>query len=534
MAHVEKADTFNHAHSHTYTHKMTASVARIVNGGTDENDTDKCSEEVNETSGRLISESLMTPVNRMFHGRSVFITGASGFIGRVLLEKLLRCYGGIRRVYILLRPKKNVPAKERLHRQLLNAPIFDKIRSMQNGGQELLDKIVVVEGDIGEQMFGLSDSDVNMLLTDTTLSVVFHSAATVKFDEPMHKSIKFNLTATDTVIKLCKRMPNLICLCHVSTAYVNSDMQDNQIIEEKLYPMRETPSQMIELARLLDERLMKRIQPALVGDRPNTYTYTKALGEHLIALEASQLPVAIVRPSIVVAAWKEPLPGWIDNVNGPTGMLIAIGKGLLRTMNAKRNCRADIVPVDIVVNTMIAAGYCAAKSAGKLDTQVSSSGLEMVNGQANKQLEEQKPHIFHCTSGDINPVTWGQMEDTLFPVLRHYPSTGQFRYPFGTFKSNKYHDKVTRIIVHYLPALIIDFICLILGKKRQLLPIYSRIHSALASLSHFSTTNYNFKSNNMKLIQGTLTHPEDRRQLYTDIGQLDWIQYWNIYMLGAR
>ncbi len=59
----------------------------------------------------------------------------------------------------------------------------------------------------------------------------------------------------------------------------------------------------------------------LVGKCPNVYAYTKALGEQLLQRECEvhHIPVVIVRPSIVTAALKEPLPGWIDNFNGPSG-----------------------------------------------------------------------------------------------------------------------------------------------------------------------------------------------------------------------
>jgi fatty acyl-CoA reductase len=57
----------------------------------------------------------------------------------------------------------------------------------------------------------------------------------------------------------------------------------------------------------------------LIGKRPNTYTYTKALAEHLLMEECGGIPLAIVRPTIVTAAMKEPIPGWVDNLNGPTG-----------------------------------------------------------------------------------------------------------------------------------------------------------------------------------------------------------------------
>lgn len=58
----------------------------------------------------------------------------------------------------------------------------------------------------------------------------------------------------------------------------------------------------------MDEELVSTLTPKLLRQHPNTYTYTKALAEFLVQQEAAQLNVAIVRPSIVGASWKEPFP----------------------------------------------------------------------------------------------------------------------------------------------------------------------------------------------------------------------------------
>lgn len=58
----------------------------------------------------------------------------------------------------------------------------------------------------------------------------------------------------------------------------------------------------------MDEKLVTLITPKLIGERPNTYTFTKALAEYLVQQECGNLNVAIVRPSIVGASWKEPFP----------------------------------------------------------------------------------------------------------------------------------------------------------------------------------------------------------------------------------
>lgn len=58
----------------------------------------------------------------------------------------------------------------------------------------------------------------------------------------------------------------------------------------------------------MDDDMLSAITPKLLGQKPNTYTFTKQLAEYLLYKEGSDLPLAIVRPSIVGAAWKEPLP----------------------------------------------------------------------------------------------------------------------------------------------------------------------------------------------------------------------------------
>ena len=89
----------------------------------------------------------------------------------------------------------------------------------------------------------------------------------------------------------------------------------------------------------------------IIGKQPNTYTATKvnhynvkinhcsaplqALGEVALLSEGGCLPISIVRPSIVTAAWKEPLPGWVETLNGPTGIIAAVGKGVQRTVYCK-------------------------------------------------------------------------------------------------------------------------------------------------------------------------------------------------------
>ena len=122
-----------------------------------------------------------------------------------------------------------------------------------------------------------------------------------------------------------------------------------------------------------------------MGKCPNTYAYTKAIAEQLLREEHGDIPLAIVRPSTVTAAFKEPLPGWIDNINGPTGktftykkkkknsldalklkwnfilgIIAGVGKGFLRVVHSKPELVGDMIPVEFPIHLMIAVAWYTA------------------------------------------------------------------------------------------------------------------------------------------------------------------------------
>lgn len=85
------------------------------------------------------------------------------------------------------------------------------------------------------------------------------------------------------------------------------------------YSTEVKPNTVIDICENLDDEMIKLIEKRIVGKHPNTYTLTKGLAEQIILEKGQSLPIAIVRPSIICAAYREPLPGWIDNIHGITG-----------------------------------------------------------------------------------------------------------------------------------------------------------------------------------------------------------------------
>ena len=85
---------------------------------------------------------------------------------------------------------------------------------------------------------------------------------------------------------------------------------------------------------------------------PNTYTLTKFLAEHLI-MEKEEIPVTIIRPSIISASLRYPIPGWIDSAAAFAAFVASIGGGVLHVMDGDMNVMLDIVPVDLVAEVII-------------------------------------------------------------------------------------------------------------------------------------------------------------------------------------
>ncbi|XP_017148612.1 putative fatty acyl-CoA reductase CG5065 [Drosophila miranda] len=445
-------------------------------------------------------DSSYVPVGQFFAGRSVFITGGTGFMGKVLVEKLLRSCPDIRNIYLLIRPKRGQEVSARLT-ELLNAPLFESLRREK---PKELSKVIPISGDITSEELGISEKDQNLLCRN--VSIVFHSAATVKFDEKLKLSVTINMLGTKRLVELCHRMMSLDALIHVSTAYCNCDRTD---VEEVIYERPYNPDDIISLINWLPEDILDQLTPRLIGKRPNTYTFTKALAEHMLLKEAGNLPVAIVRPSIVTASLNEPFAGWVDNFNGPTGLVSALAKGMFRTMMCEKNYVADMVPVDIVINLMIAAAWRTATH--------KSNDLR----------------IYNCCTGQRNPLIWSEFVKYAMCSVRKHPLEGCLWYPTGELRMNRPMNTLNCIVKHFLPAYIVDGVARLMGKKPFVVNVQNKIAKAVECLEYFATRQWRFKDDNVHGLLHTLS-PKDREIFVFDVRHIHWDKYVERYVLGFR
>ncbi|KAK7099519.1 hypothetical protein V1264_003647 [Littorina saxatilis] len=315
-----------------------------------------------------------------------------------------------------------------------------------------------------------------------------------------------NVVAVQKMIKLCRDFKHLEALVHVSTAYSNCDLTH---IEETVYKPAVEPQKIIDVLEWMDDSMVEMFTKKLLKDKPNTYTYTKQLAEWILLTEGAGLPIAIVRPSIVGATWKEPFPGWIDNYNGPSGLAIATGKGLLRSMRGECSSLADIVPVDIPINVMIAVAWYTAVA-------------------RPRQLM-----VYHTTTGSVNPFTWGEMENEVVNSFKRTPLDSCFRRPKLIMTSNSYMHDYLLVISHLIPAYMADFAYRMMGQKPRMVKIYRKLHRSLETLSFFTCNSWTWSNNNLDVLKHQLS-PDDLKVFYFDARPLHWPTYMENYCLGAK
>lgn len=227
--------------------------------------------------------------------------------------------------------------------------MFHRIRDEK---PDMFKKLVPVLGDIISLDLGLSNEHMKKVIQDT--EIVFHLAATLKLEATLKPSVEMNLIGTKHVIDMAKRMPNLVSIIHLSTAFCNSE---HEIMQEKVYECPDDPLDLIRCAEWMDDETMANMGDTLIKPHPNTYTYTKRLAEIYVRSRFPDLPICIVRPSIVTPAYKDPLPGWVDSLNGPVGILVGASKGVIRVMLADGNCSGEIIPVDLAINALVTIAY---------------------------------------------------------------------------------------------------------------------------------------------------------------------------------
>uniref|UniRef100_A0A1A9WRY0 Fatty acyl-CoA reductase n=1 Tax=Glossina brevipalpis TaxID=37001 RepID=A0A1A9WRY0_9MUSC len=180
------------------------------------------------------------------------------------------------------------------------------------------------------------------------------------------------------------------------------------------------------------------------SEYPNTYTFTKAVAEDIVKTFGKNLPVGLFRPGI----------GWIDNFYGPTGAIAGAGTGIIRTLRCNPRALANMVPVDMCVNSIIAASWDVAKKYNSTITL-----------KENGEKLTQTPKVYNFCTSKENKITWGDFTNKTTKYGLMYPTTKAIWYLCYANRPNRIMHLLSIFCLHYLPATILDCFCLIMGKK---------------------------------------------------------------------
>lgn len=417
-------------------------------------------------------------VAEYFKGQNIFITGGSGFLGKLLIEKLLRCCSGVGNIYVLLRPKRGHSVEERL--QVLKASTaFDVLRKEN---PDAFQKVIAVAGDIAEINLGLSNSDRQMLIEN--VDIIYHSAASVRFDDVLKDAIIFNVRSTREIVNLALETKHLSNFVYVSTTFCNCD---RYVVEEEVYPAHANWKDAIRLAEECDEEILDAFSVSYIKPHINTYTFTKSMAENLVKdMCENKIPAIIVRPSVVINTYSDPTPGWNDTLNGPIGLVLATGKGLVRTILTRHASRCDYVPADFVVNGMLLA--------------VRESNPEKILKSAE---------VYNLCEYMEGVITQEEISIYGMDVCRNTPFSQILWYPRVSLTTSFSVYYIQFILFHMVPAFIFDTIFRVTGQRAMLCKIQRKIYNANIAMAPLMSISYHFLNYKFLELQKTITE-EDR------------------------
>jgi fatty acyl-CoA reductase len=489
-------------------------------------------------------------LRELLAGKNVVMTGVTGFIGEQLLWKILTELPETRPA-VLVRRKGSASARDRMI-AVVKKPIFNDVRDAAGGAAELLDsKIEVIEGDLP-----------NVPALPTDLDIVVHCAGDVSFDPPIDQAFTTNVIGTralmDRMLEAVtdetgerRKVPHYV---HISTAYTAGrrrgaipeapqvhtidydaeaaagiamrDLIDAESrTSARLAKLRKEAEREHRQAGFLttaadtERRRIEWVEAELVKagtERARSlgwtdvYTFTKALGERVVADVGRDIQVSIVRPAIVESSWLHPYPGWIEGFKMAEPLILAYGRGELSEFPATPEAVVDIVPCDHVVNAILAV--CAT------------------------QPEIGNPEFYHVNSGARNPLTFKDLYTYIRAYFLEHPFEGGPRgaalLPQWTFPgassierllstSGRAHKAAERVLAQVPRSNRTRKIAKDLDRSGVRLTFLRRYHSLY---KEYAQSELHFVDDNTLALTRAL-HPDDQSAFAFDTSVFDWKTY---------
>ena len=518
--------------------------------------------------GRLSAAPLS--VRAAFRGKHVLLIGFTGFIGKVWVVNALLDLPEIGRIYLLIRRQKSGPAQVRFEKLVEESPVFDRLYELYGArlAQFLRDRVEVVEGDVTQPGLGLPE-EVSATLRQK-LDLVINSSGLTDFNPDLRDALSTNVDAAVNILEFIRQSDHA-GLLHLSTCYVAGAL-DGRVSESvtpnynpaglgdfdaerewhSLHALVEQTEARAESAEVTDQlrrQAMSKAHAAKdlhgaalenqirknrfrwlrnemteVGSRrakelgwPNTYTLTKSLAESLLAIRGAELPIAIVRPSIVESSTAQPFRGWNEGINTSASLSYLLGT-FFRQLPTNERKRLDVIPVDAVCRGM---------------TLIAAAVMERRNEQ-----------VYQLATSVTNPCDMRRsIELTSLAHRKHYRAQEGMEFwlrlrfdaiPVSKGRYNRMSAPAQRAIIKSIQAVAASLPL----KKVPLARAHRNLEKVEKLIELFEPfilhNEHDFVADNVEKLSCALP-PEERRQFGYDTLSLDWWDYWiNIHIPALR
>ncbi|KAL9274555.1 Alcohol-forming fatty acyl-CoA reductase-like protein [Drosera capensis] len=292
-------------------------------------------------------------INEFLDRKIFLVTGATGFIAKIFVEKLFRVQPNLKKLYLLVRANNSESAAGRVKSEIIRLELFDRLRGAWGKDfDSLVSKMIAVAGDSSCANLGIDDPTLREQLWKE-IDVVVSVAATTKFYDRYDVAFNTNTLGALHILDFAKKCENLQFLCkwRKGRDYSRENIPNGRElngtskldIEEEKRLINETLEDLV--TRQVPQDSIKKIMRELGDQRakqygwPNVYVFTKSMGEMLMSQWKGNLPVVVLRPTIVTSTLKEPIPGWIEGIRMIDPFLVAYGKGRLNLLFSKDSSR---------------------------------------------------------------------------------------------------------------------------------------------------------------------------------------------------
>src|SRR6267143_1516585 len=528
----------------------------------------------------------------IYKDRRIFLIGGTGFLGKVTLSMLLHRFPNVGRVYVTVRARSQEESETRFWNSVITAPPFDPVRERYGDAFEgfIRDKVVVLGGDIGETNLGYTEEAAQKIADD--IDIIINSAGNVTFNPTLESGLRTNVVGTQNVIAFARRMKRP-ALVHVSTCFVAGNRsgavwesdpvlgyfpRKNEMlgvefsVEQEIKDCAKLAERVREEARdammvaRFREQARKRLNEegrdaddpdalalAVARERkvwtrtrltdlgveraawwgwPNIYTYTKSLGEQLVAAETGMVR-SILRPSIVESALSYPFPGWNEGFTTTAPIIFMVLKGQTQ-IPANEKLILDITPVDQIASAMLAIAAVACVEEPRLVYQAATgdsnpNNMERIVGLVG--LYKRK-HFLEKDTGlrFVNEIA-ARMEPR--PVsTKKFEATSA---PMMNAAAKEVSSLLDRARPRWGGGRVVDVIDFVKGNVDRLEEITHETKEAFDIFRPFTNENaYVFRSDNLRSLFSRIRKDEEGLLVWNP-ESFDWYDYWlNVHLPGLK